>query len=260
MPTQAPLHLSSVRSRRMRPAFGTFCVIDASGPDPHIDSIVCRAFEVMTEIERRMHPTRVGSDLARIGRTRAAIEIHATTWRVLSLAKEICELSRGVFDPCLPQARGRLDDVELRENSTVICHAPVAIDLGGIAKGFAIDQAVDVLLNEGCGEGIVNAGGDLRVFGPQPQELFLRAKMGGLYPVTIQDAALAVTKIETNNAPPEHRGYYSRLEQRSVVRQRAAIVAKRAAIADALTKCALFCSTAELATLTLHYGARLLDE
>ena len=41
----------------------------------------------------------------------------------------------------------------------------MGIDVGGIGKGFAVDLAVERLLDAGAGSGIVEAGGDLRVFG-----------------------------------------------------------------------------------------------
>ncbi len=41
------------------------------------------------------------------------------------------------------------------------------IDLGGIAKGFAVDRAIDVLREFGIPSGLVNAGGDLAAFGPR---------------------------------------------------------------------------------------------
>ena len=41
----------------------------------------------------------------------------------------------------------------------------MAIDLGGFAKGAAVQRAVDLLLAEGIGNAIVNAGGDLRAVG-----------------------------------------------------------------------------------------------
>lgn len=41
----------------------------------------------------------------------------------------------------------------------------VGLDLGGIAKGYAIDQAIAVLRQEGVANGMVNAGGDLRIIG-----------------------------------------------------------------------------------------------
>lgn len=42
------------------------------------------------------------------------------------------------------------------------------IDLGGIAKGYAIDRAVEVLKNSGAKGGMVDIGGDLRCFGFAP--------------------------------------------------------------------------------------------
>jgi thiamine biosynthesis lipoprotein len=50
----------------------------------------------------------------------------------------------------------------------------VQIDLGGIAKGFAVDRAVEALQKSGVKNGIVNAGGDARVFGHQMHEFHLR--------------------------------------------------------------------------------------
>ena len=43
---------------------------------------------------------------------------------------------------------------------------PTVIDLGGIAKGFAVDQAVAAMRRAGAARGLVNAGGDLFGFGP----------------------------------------------------------------------------------------------
>lgn len=44
----------------------------------------------------------------------------------------------------------------------------VAIDLGGIAKGMAVDAAIDWLRGAGISFGLVNAGGDMRVHGLPP--------------------------------------------------------------------------------------------
>jgi len=48
--------------------------------------------------------------------------------------------------------------------------AGAMIDLGGIAKGFGVDRAVSVLKQEKIAGGIVNAGGDIRLFGKKPGE------------------------------------------------------------------------------------------
>jgi thiamine biosynthesis lipoprotein len=45
----------------------------------------------------------------------------------------------------------------------------MAIDLGGIAKGYAVDKAFELLRDLGYKNLIVNAGGDLRVGGSKPE-------------------------------------------------------------------------------------------
>ncbi len=42
------------------------------------------------------------------------------------------------------------------------------IDLGGISKGYAVDRVVHLLKEKGIAEGLVDAGGDLRIFGSKP--------------------------------------------------------------------------------------------
>jgi thiamine biosynthesis lipoprotein len=44
----------------------------------------------------------------------------------------------------------------------------IEMDLGGIGKGFAADEALDVLLREGIASALVSAGGDIRVGQPPP--------------------------------------------------------------------------------------------
>jgi thiamine biosynthesis lipoprotein len=46
--------------------------------------------------------------------------------------------------------------------------SPVWLDLGAVAKGYAVDEAVRSLRENGVSGGIVNAGGDLRTFGLKP--------------------------------------------------------------------------------------------
>jgi thiamine biosynthesis lipoprotein len=50
----------------------------------------------------------------------------------------------------------------------------VKIDLGGIAKGFAVDRAVAALRAHGVAEGLVNAGGDVAAFGARAQAIDIR--------------------------------------------------------------------------------------
>jgi thiamine biosynthesis lipoprotein len=65
-------------------------------------------------------------------------------------------------------------DIELMRGSRVRFAKPLKLDLGGIAKGFAVDLAVEVLQQLGMDEIYVNAGGDLRVEGKRQRSILLR--------------------------------------------------------------------------------------
>lgn len=272
----------------MRLLMGTWVVIEAqasSTVSAATERVIEHAFAAMADVASRMHPRREGSDLARIAAAPldTPIEIADSTWRVLERAHQLYEWSAGAFDPALPSRPGRLSDVELTRPAQLVCRRSLALDLGGIAKGYAVDQAVSSLQAAGCTSGIVNAGGDLRVFGPKPQTLLLRRTATEYEPVQLLDSALAVSDVDGADPPAEHQGYYRRGQHtgagnattagnpisggnasvnhdRLAFRRRyAAVVAPDAMTADALTKCALFCSEEQLETLLARTGARLVS-
>src|SRR5262249_8485753 len=150
--------------------------------------------------------------------------------------------SGGAFDPCLPVLPGRLTDLELSgaagESFRVRCHRALRLDLGGIAKGYAIDRAIGALREASCVTGLVNAGGDLRVFGARSETMLLRHADGACEPLALENTALAVSDREAGRRPREHCGYYRRSGS-GALRRYAAVLAPEAAIADALTKCVL---------------------
>jgi FAD:protein FMN transferase len=204
------------------------------------------AFTAVAQVDWRMHPTRPGSDLARINTEAPGVEvpIDVSTWWVLRLAQRVHAFTQGVFDPCVPERPGRLADLELSGPAATaapwaLCHAPLALDLGGIAKGYAIDCAISALITAGCVAGLVNAGGDLRVFGARREAILLRQGDGRYQQLTLENTALAVSDARARRRPREHRGYYRRSGSGKPAPGYAAVLAREAAVADALTKCVL---------------------
>jgi len=65
------------------------------------------------------------------------------------------------FDPL-----GSWRDIELGQDNRVRFRRRLCVDLGGIAKGYAVDRALEMLPALGAVQACVNAGGDLAVFGP----------------------------------------------------------------------------------------------
>ena len=247
---------------------GTWVAIEASAESEAVAAgAIEAAYAEILEVERRMHPEREGSDIARINSAalRVRTPIHASTWEVLRLAQRLNELTGGVFDPCLPSSPGRLTDLELsgplaRSAAWVVRRAPLALDLGGIAKGYAIDRAIAALGAAGCNAGAVNAGGDLRLFGARRETILLRYRDHGYRPLALQNAALAVSDLDEPRRPPGHRGYYVRSGAAAAMRRYAAVLAPDAMIADALTKCVLLCSDERASRAVAELGGRYVTQ
>ena len=259
-------------SKRLRIVLGTWVAIEAMAADADEElSAIEAAYAVIGAVATRMHPTRPGSDLAAINSAplHTPVEVQPDTWHLLKLAQKLYAATEGVFDPCLPSSPGRLPDVEIGseeedEEPTVICHAPVCLDLGGIAKGHAIDRAIATLSAQGCVSGLVNAGGDLRVFGDRKDTILLR-RGREFHPMDLENSALAVSDLDATERPEEHQGYYRRVSPacdevgRAIPtpeRRYAAVIAQEAVIADALTKCVLLCPSDLAARALREFAAQ----
>jgi thiamine biosynthesis lipoprotein len=249
--------------KRLRVSLGTLVAIEAPTAAP-----IERAFEAIELVNRLMHPTAEGSDLARINGAplHEPTKAHPSIGHLLTLARRINTLSDGAFDPCTPARPGRLSDIEVSADKTeVVCHAPVALDFGGFAKGYAVDCAIEALITAGCTAGLVNAGGDLRVFGQRTEQVFIRGPAGELTSIELNNAALAISDVTAQQRPPEHQDYYVRsCDAESAGTQQvaprlsatyAAVVADTATVADALTKCVLLCMPPSATRALRAFGA-----
>jgi thiamine biosynthesis lipoprotein len=245
---------------RLRLGLGTLVAIDAEADDGETAARALEAaFQAVQSVERLMHPTRNGSDVARLNAApRGPVTVHPWTFEVLDLCMQLNGLSQGVFDPCLPASSGRMRDLELITGGSVLVHASIGLDLGGVAKGYAVDRAIEALRTAGCKAGLVNAGGDLAVFGPRPRRIVRRGQDPG-HAVELRDAALATSVVGGASRPPEHRGHYHGVSGASASRGSVCVLARSAAAADALTKCLLWCDRAAGEEILAHFGARRLD-
>jgi thiamine biosynthesis lipoprotein len=128
--------------------------------------------------------------------------------------------------------------------------------LGGIAKGFAVDRAIDELRRNGCHGGLVNAGGDLAAYGDRERDIRCRRRDGRTADIKLRNAALAVSDTENESRPTEHRGYYNGADHSANVSGCAAVMAPEAVIADALTKCLLAGDSSSNTVLLEAFDAR----
>jgi thiamine biosynthesis lipoprotein len=241
---------------------GTTLVIEARGSSQaQVNPAVDAALAAVAQVVRRLDPGAPDSDLRRIGAAvpGTTVPISAATLAVLRFAQRLNRLSEGIFDPCLPTRPGRIADLTLLGGRApqAIAGAAVEIDCGGLAKGYAVDVAVETLRAAGCRAGLVNAGGDVRAFGALTETLLLRGPDGGYRPLRLTDAAVAVSDRDAARPPPGHRGYYVRAGA-AAARRYAAVRAPDAMTADALTKCVLLGPAALAAILLREFSAESL--
>jgi thiamine biosynthesis lipoprotein len=153
------------------------------------------AFKAIERVQRLMSFHDSESEVSKLNRfaLQKAVSVSRETYQVLKLARRLSEQTQGIFDITIaPQLinwrflprhkfsskrtryKGRGKDIVLLPGRRVRFLRPLQMDLGGIAKGFAVDQAVETLLKKKINSGIVNAGGDLRCFGKEAQEVWIR--------------------------------------------------------------------------------------
>jgi FAD:protein FMN transferase len=200
--------------RRCRPLLGTFVEITASGLETdRVENAINAAFAAVERIQRLMNAHEAGSEISRLNReaARNAVTVSGETFAALRRADRIAIESGGAFDytvaPTLVRWAYRPGTLRHRQphgykfvvflrGRRVRFLRPLALDLGGIAKGFAVDAAIGVLRARGVASAVVNAGGDLRVFGPQASTIHLRHPMQPqtfAHTINLQQAALATS-------------------------------------------------------------------
>ncbi len=189
------MSLASIGRAEFR-AMGTTVEVHASAPDlARASARVERLFRAWDDALTRFRDTSELSALNRAaGRPFAASEL---LFRVIAAALQWARETQGTFDPTLSHQIERLgyrrtfEDIE-REGPqaplkasiepggawrsmildparrTIFLPAGVGVDLGGIAKGMAVDAALVSLREAGFEAALVNAGGDLAVYGRPP--------------------------------------------------------------------------------------------
>ena len=247
---------------RLRPALGTLVSIEAVAPSEELaERAVAAGYGAIGEVENRLHPTKPGSDLARLNHAEPGrrLPVHPSTVTILALCRELHRGSSGRFEPALP-GLGSVMHWQPAGPGAVIVRRRASIDLGGIAKGYAVDLAVKAMRRAGAASGLVNAGGDLRVFGPRAWPIWLRSGSGAARELLLRNCALAASDPDALNHPSEHRGYYAGSKHGAGTRfAAAAVLGPSAAVADALTKVLMQAAPALSAVTLAHYRARAAD-
>ncbi len=165
--------------------------------DPEVAAGLLAA--VMTEMRRidaTYSPYVESSDLSVLNRDapRGWVKVSPEMYELLSRSRSVSELTGGAFDVTYAsvgryydyRAGKRPDDGQIREAVEAIdyryveldadgprvrySHPDVYVDLGGIAKGYAVDRSIALLRRAGVTQASVSAGGDAYILGDRRGE------------------------------------------------------------------------------------------
>jgi thiamine biosynthesis lipoprotein len=262
----------------MHPAMGTLVHVSAVA----CDSIAAReavsaAFDIVTRIEGLMSFHDPDSDVSRLNREgwRRPQTVHRWTWTVVKRALRFAHASDGLFDitvaPLLvhegllpgsitaaPEC-GHWRHIKLLSDCRISLARPMLLDLGGIAKGFAVDQAIHQLRKRGCTEAVVNAGGDLRCYGSVPRPIQLRRRDALVTVAELHRGAVATSAPRTTHvgrlAQPLGSIFNPHTRRAWNAGGAVMVAAPSCVVADALTKVAALAGPA-CAPLLARFGAQ----
>lgn len=250
--------------RRAKPWLGTLVEISASAdlPPDALLRATDEAFIAVREIHALMSFHEPDSDVSRLNRQAyvAPVAVDPRTWAVLAYADRVSRASSGAFDVTvapllvewgflptpsaapLPDPAARFEAIELLDGHRVRFRLPAWIDLGGIAKGYAVDAAAQALRRRGVTDYVVNAGGDLAI-GAYPRPVHVRDPSNPQalhYLGTFSDIAVATSGAYFAAGPSRPPGTHPLVDPTRGASASdlgsVSVLAARAITADALTK------------------------
>jgi thiamine biosynthesis lipoprotein len=190
------LHADAQETHQFRLLMGTSIEVQAFGGDERTRrAAIDEAFAAFVEVDRLMSNYRDDSELSAVNReaARHAVVVTDPLFAVLDAAQRVSAASNGAFDmtvgplvrawgfhdktPHVPGAaelaavRPLVDyrnvHLEKERHTVEFTHPQLDLDLGGIAKGFAVEIAAGVLRRRGL-DGFIDAGGNQYLLGVPP--------------------------------------------------------------------------------------------
>lgn len=177
-----------------------------------------RVFKEMHRVDALMSPYKATSELSVINQKASsnAVPVSAELFNLIQQSIHYSDLSAGAFDitfasighqydyrlqvkPDLHTISQQLDTINyknliLKDQTVQFAKPGMSIDLGGIAKGYAVDQAITILQQCGIQLALVSAGGDSRIIGDKRGRPWM---IGIQHPRKKQAVALSIPLTDT---------------------------------------------------------------
>lgn len=202
---------SQSKIKRSIPALGTFfeiTYVQQEGLDEYITDI----FKKVKGLEKKLSYFDESGALYKYNKL--GVLNDGDLMLILKICKILEKKSRNIFNPKIPGTS--------------------EIDLGGIAKGFIVDKISKILIKDNI-TAVVNAGGDLRVFGNCSEPIYIRDPFDfkeNIYIGEYSNISIASSCISKDSYD---RGGKSKIYIDSEIIH-CSIIGKNCTICDALTK------------------------
>lgn len=245
------MSLSNLRTiRRAKPLLGTIVDIALHSElcdESALKALLQRCFQRVREVHDLMSFFDEASDIGRLNSAPAGtvVEVSQETADLLRFASSLHTESEGAFD-VMYQGRASFPEASMlfHGERSVSCTAEAPIDLGGIAKGYAVDQVAAILRAEGGLSAVINAGGDIQFVGDDAFRLTLRSPLeDGRYfdAGSFSECAVATSVFNRESDPVS-----------------ISVFASSCVVADSLTKCVHGMSESGKEDLLARYDARVI--
>ena len=134
------------------------------------------ALKKIRDEEKNLSYYLASSELSRINQNAGKrwIEASPELFSLIKISLAYSQLTDGAFDIAFSCGGYKKIILDEKRKRIKFAQKGMALDLGGIAKGYIVDRIVKFLQKEGVKEGIVNAGGDLKVFGRKSYRIAIR--------------------------------------------------------------------------------------
>jgi thiamine biosynthesis lipoprotein len=271
--------------KRCRPLLGTFVEMNliATKSDKELVHWSNIAFDEIERIHQTLSFHQLDSELSALNKAlitapNSPFILSADLQTVMTFAHQLFEESGGYYDISIAaplvaskhlpnhlfandtslskQDFGSFSDVLLNGNS-IVSHKAIFFDLGGIAKGYAVDQAISLLPDDISGS--VNAGGDMRVINWQKQmvEIKYGQRSSALKMLPMFNSALA-----SSGSYYQENGsqYFDPKAQRYIkIKGCVSVFADSAMVADALTKITVLMSRKDAKEILTRFNAKAIS-
>lgn len=177
--------------------FGTLVDISIYGePKSKANKAINQVLQKFQQLHNQLHAWKPESELSQLNQTfangRTPVKVTPELFNMLLQVSKLSQQSDGLFNPAIGhlinawgfqrdeftqvkinaseiqywvKARPAMTDVVIKNEMVYSKNPAVKLDLGGYAKGYALDQAVKILREQGIHNALVNIGGNIIALG-----------------------------------------------------------------------------------------------